>query len=80
VAADPDYFKRLVKGQKPEFLFIGCSDSRVPAQEIMVSDDATTNITSRLTQISPSQSHRQGHSRPSPPRGALFPYPPGVFY
>ncbi len=31
---DPDYFKKLAKGQKPEFLWIGCSDSRVPANEI----------------------------------------------
>ncbi|MEQ9403620.1 MAG: carbonate dehydratase [Cyclobacteriaceae bacterium] len=31
---EPDYFKKLAKGQKPEFLWIGCSDSRVPANEI----------------------------------------------
>lgn len=31
---DPDYFNKLAKGQKPEFLWIGCSDSRVPANEI----------------------------------------------
>ena len=30
----PDYFKDLAKGQNPEFLWIGCSDSRVPANEI----------------------------------------------
>ena len=34
VAQDPDYFKRLSLLQKPEFLWIGCSDSRVPANEI----------------------------------------------
>jgi len=27
---DPDYFETLSKGQKPPFLFIGCSDSRMP--------------------------------------------------
>ncbi len=32
---DPDFFKRLEKLQKPEFLWIGCSDSRVPANEII---------------------------------------------
>ncbi len=32
--ADPDYFHRLAKGQAPEFLFIGCSDSRVPANAL----------------------------------------------
>lgn len=31
---DPEYFKNLSKGQKPEYLWIGCSDSRVPANEI----------------------------------------------
>jgi carbonic anhydrase len=29
-----DYFEKLSKGQKPPFLWIGCSDSRVPANEI----------------------------------------------
>src|SRR6476469_81911 len=31
---DADYFERLAKLQTPEFLWIGCSDSRVPANEI----------------------------------------------
>ena len=31
---DPDYFTNLSKGQKPDYLWIGCSDSRVPANEI----------------------------------------------
>ncbi|UYQ94204.1 carbonate dehydratase [Chitinophaga horti] len=34
VAADPDFFKRLSEQQAPKFLWIGCSDSRVPANEI----------------------------------------------
>ncbi|GAB2876748.1 carbonate dehydratase [Uliginosibacterium flavum] len=32
---DPEYFSRLVSQQNPEFLWIGCSDSRVPANEII---------------------------------------------
>ena len=32
---DPDYFKKLSNGQKPEVLYIGCSDSRVSAEELM---------------------------------------------
>jgi len=34
VLDDPDFFKRLSALQEPEFLWIGCSDSRVPANEI----------------------------------------------
>lgn len=32
---DPDYFKRLSLGQSPPILWIGCADSRVPANEII---------------------------------------------
>lgn len=32
---DPDYFKNLSEGQSPEVLYIGCSDSRITAEEIM---------------------------------------------
>ncbi|MBC7606352.1 MAG: carbonate dehydratase [Burkholderiales bacterium] len=32
---DPNYFIDLAKGQKPPLLWIGCSDSRVPANEII---------------------------------------------
>jgi carbonic anhydrase len=34
VSDDPDFFKRLANVQTPEFLWVGCSDSRVPANEI----------------------------------------------
>jgi carbonic anhydrase len=35
LAKDPEYFQDLAKGQSPPLLWIGCSDSRVPANEII---------------------------------------------
>ncbi|HYR06630.1 MAG TPA: carbonic anhydrase, partial [Longimicrobium sp.] len=34
-ANDPDFFSRLAEQQAPEYLWIGCSDSRVPANQIV---------------------------------------------
>ncbi|MFA7473805.1 MAG: carbonic anhydrase [Spirosomataceae bacterium] len=34
LAQDPLYFEKLAQGQEPRFLWIGCSDSRVPANEV----------------------------------------------
>ena len=34
VEQDPDYFKSLVGIQKPDYLWVGCADSRVPANQI----------------------------------------------
>jgi carbonic anhydrase len=35
IARDPEYFRKLLSQQSPEFLWIGCSDSRVPANTIV---------------------------------------------
>jgi len=35
LALNPHYFKELASGQHPEFLYIGCSDSRVTAEDLM---------------------------------------------
>jgi len=35
LSSDPAYFDKLSKGQSPEFLYIGCSDSRVTAEDLM---------------------------------------------
>ena len=32
---DPNFFSKLAKQQEPEYLWIGCSDARVPANEIV---------------------------------------------
>ena len=37
-ADDPGFFERLSRQQAPEYLWIGCSDSRVPANEIVAMD------------------------------------------
>src|SRR6187397_98759 len=33
--SEPDFFQRLARQQAPEYLWIGCSDSRVPANQIV---------------------------------------------
>jgi len=35
IAGDPEFFARLIHVQRPDLLWIGCSDSRVPANEIV---------------------------------------------
>lgn len=35
IKEDPDFFKRLEESQKPQYLWIGCSDSRVPSSKII---------------------------------------------
>ncbi len=35
LAEDPEYFSTLAKQQSPKFLWIGCADSRIPANEIL---------------------------------------------
>lgn len=48
---DPDYFTNLSKGQAPEILYIGCSDSRVTAEEIMSSKPGEVFIHRNIANI-----------------------------
>jgi len=48
---DPEFFQRLADGQDPEFLFIGCADSRVPANEIMGLDPGEVFVHRNLANL-----------------------------
>lgn len=55
VAADPGFFKRLVAQQAPEYLWIGCSDSRVPANEIVDLDPGELFVHRNVANLAPPQ-------------------------
>jgi carbonic anhydrase len=55
VAADADFFRRLVRQQSPEYLWIGCSDSRVPANEIVDLDPGELFVHRNVANLAPPQ-------------------------
>jgi len=55
VSADPDYFRRLVRQQGPKYLWIGCSDSRVPANEIVDLDPGELFVHRNVANLAPPQ-------------------------
>jgi carbonic anhydrase len=55
VAADPDFFKRLERQQTPEYLWIGCADSRVPANEIVGLDPGELFVHRNVANLAPPQ-------------------------
>jgi len=55
VAADPAFFKRLVGQQAPEYLWIGCADSRVPANEIVDLDPGELFVHRNVANLAPPQ-------------------------
>ena len=55
VAADADFFKRLESQQAPEYLWIGCSDSRVAANEICGLDPGEMFVHRNVGNLAPPQ-------------------------
>jgi carbonic anhydrase len=55
VAAEPDFFRRLERQQAPEYLWIGCSDSRVPTNEIVGLDPGEMFVHRNVANLAPPQ-------------------------
>ncbi len=55
VSADPDFFKRLERQQAPEYLWIGCADSRVPANDIVGLDPGELFVHRNVANLAPPQ-------------------------
>jgi carbonic anhydrase len=54
-SVDPGFFKRLVAQQAPPYLWIGCSDSRVPANEIVGVDPGEMFVHRNVANLAPPQ-------------------------
>jgi carbonic anhydrase len=55
VSRDAEFFKRLERQQTPEYLWIGCSDSRVPANQIVDVDPGQIFVHRNVANLAPPQ-------------------------
>jgi carbonic anhydrase len=55
ISADPNFFKRLLGQQAPEYLWIGCADSRVPANDIVGLDPGELFVHRNVANLAPPQ-------------------------
>lgn len=55
IATDANFFKRLERQQAPEYLWIGCSDSRVPANDIVGLDPGELFVHRNVANMAPPQ-------------------------
>lgn len=52
---DPEYFRRLSMQQSPQYLWIGCSDSRVPANEVVGLEPGELFVHRNVANLAPAQ-------------------------
>ena len=52
---DPDFFRRLTGQQAPQYLWIGCADSRVPANQIVGLDPGEIFVHRNVANLAPPQ-------------------------
>jgi carbonic anhydrase len=52
-ATDPEYFTRLASGQSPDALYIGCSDSRVTAEEMLGAEPGDLFVLRNIANLVP---------------------------
>ena len=57
VEEDPMFFHRLARGQKPSILYIGCSDSRVTAEEMLGAGPGDLFVHRNIANLIPNNDH-----------------------